>query len=156
MIFKPFIRSSVKAVQKKKYMKDERKNLESLKGKNPFSVPEGYLEGLTTQIMSQLPEKPHAEETKRISLKERIRPWLYMAAVFAGLGLFFKGIVTILPAGTDATSHSLLVKTEVPADSLDAIEETEEDQEYLEYIEDQYTHYLLAEELAYSEENVKK
>lgn len=155
MIFKPFTRSNVKAVQKKKYMKDERNNLESLKGKNPFSVPEGYLEGLTTQIMSQLPEKPRTEQTKRIPLMERVRPWLYMAAVFAGLGLFFKGIVAILPGGTDATP-SLLVKTDVPADSLNAIEETEEDEEYLEYIEAQYTHYLLAEELALSEENIKK
>lgn len=156
MIFKPFISASVKAVQKKKYMKDERNNLESLKGKNPFSVPEGYLEGLTTQIMSQLPEKPPMEQTKSVSLMERIRPWLYMAAVFAGLGLFFKGIVAVLPTGTDTSSHSLLVKTEVPADSLDTLEETEEDEEYLEYIEAQYTHYLLAEELALSEENVKK
>lgn len=156
MIFKPFARLNVKAVQKKKYMKDERNNLESLKGKNPFSVPEGYLEGLTTQIMSQLPEKPRTEQTKQISLMERVRPWLYMAAVFAGLGLFFKGIVSILPSSTEPASNSLLVKTEISADSLNSLEGTEEDEEYLEYIETQYTNYLLAEELALSEENIKK
>lgn len=131
-------------------MKDERNNLGRLKGKNPFSVPEGYLEGLPAQIMSQLPEKPRQETVTRISLMQRLRPWLYMAAVFAGLGLFFKAIVTVLPS--DGThSDSLLVKTDVPADSLDALEETEEDEEYLEYIEAQYTNYLLAEELAQSE-----
>lgn len=132
-------------------MKDERNNLERLKGKNPFSVPEGYLEGLTTQIMSSLPEKPHKEIPLRVSLIERVRPWLYMAAVFAGLGLFFKAILTILPVGESTASDTLLVKTEISADSLSTVEETEEDEEYLEFIEAQYTHYLLAESLGLSE-----
>lgn len=150
MIFKPFALRNVKAIQKNEYMKDERNNLERLKGKNPFSVPEGYLEGLPAQIMSGLPEKPRQETAKRVSLLERVRPWLYMAAVFAGLGLFFKALVTVLPSdGTQA--DPLLVKTEVPADSLDALQESEEDEEYLEYIEAQYTNYLLAEELALTE-----
>lgn len=150
MIFKPFARRSVKAIQKNEYMKDDRNNLERLKGKNPFSVPKGYLEGLPAQIMSGLPEKPRQQTAKRVSLLERVRPWLYMAAVFAGLGLFFKAIVTIFPSDSTHTD-ALLVKTEVPADSLDALEESEEDEEYLEYIEAQYTHYLLAEELASAE-----
>ena len=37
-------------------MKTEQNNLDRLKGKNPFTVPEGYMEGLTANIMSQLPE----------------------------------------------------------------------------------------------------
>lgn len=150
MIFKPFARRNVKAIQKKEYMKDERNNLERLKGKNPFAVPEGYLEGLPAQIMSGLPEKPRQETAKRVSLAERVRPWLYMAAVFAGLGLFFKAIMTVLPSD-GMQADPLLVKTDMPADSLDMPEETTEDEEYLEYIEAQYTNYLLAEELALSE-----
>ena len=38
-------------------MKKEENNLDRLKGTNPFTVPEGYMEGLTERIMSQLPEK---------------------------------------------------------------------------------------------------
>ena len=38
-------------------MKTEQNNLDRLKGKNPFTVPEGYMEGLTANIMSQLPER---------------------------------------------------------------------------------------------------
>ena len=71
-------------------MKTEQNNLDRLKGKNPFTVPEGYMEGLTANIMSQLPEREPEEEVKKVSLMDRVRPWLYMAAVFAGLGLFFK------------------------------------------------------------------
>ena len=74
-------------------MKTEQNNLDRLKGKNPFTVPEGYMEGLTANIMSQLPEREPEEEVKKVSLMDRVRPWLYMAAVFAGLGLFFKVLV---------------------------------------------------------------
>ena len=37
-------------------MKKEENNLDRLKGTNPFTVPEGYMEGLTERIMSQLPD----------------------------------------------------------------------------------------------------
>ena len=70
-------------------MKTEQNNLDRLKGKNPFTVPEGYMEGLTANIMSQLPER-ELKRGEKVSLMDRVRPWLYMAAVFAGLGLFFK------------------------------------------------------------------
>jgi len=55
-------------------MKKEENNLDRLKGTNPFTVPEGYMEGLTERIMSQLPEKQE-ERAKRISLMDRVRPW---------------------------------------------------------------------------------
>ena len=53
-------------------MKKEENNLDRLKGTNPFTVPEGYMEGLTERIMSQLPEKQE-ERAKRISLMDRVR-----------------------------------------------------------------------------------
>lgn len=49
-------------------MKTEQNNLDRLKGKNPFTVPEGYMEGLTANIMSQLPEREPEEEVKKVSL----------------------------------------------------------------------------------------
>lgn len=53
---------------------------------NPFKVPEGYFEQLTSQVMNQLPEK----KAKVVSM--RIRRWLYAAACIAAiavLGLTF-------------------------------------------------------------------
>ncbi len=129
-------------------MRKEDNSLERLKGINPFTVPDGYMEGFTERIMSQLPEKP-AEGREPVTLMDRIRPWLYMAAMFAGLGLFFKAIVGSDGLGGDA-SDSLLVRTELPAASMEAIQ-SEEDEEYLEYIETQYAQYLLDEEYPYSE-----
>lgn len=129
-------------------MKTEQNNLDRLKGKNPFTVPEGYMEGLTANIMSQLPERSSEKEAKKVSLMDRVRPWLYLAAVFAGLGLFFN----LLVGPTDSTSQmdSLLVQTDVSPSVVSALQAAE-DEEYLEYLEEQYTGYILAEELGETE-----
>ena len=87
-------------------------NLDNLRGKQPFSVPKGYMDGLTDRIMNQIPEKrPQAEEPLVISWADRVRPWLYLAAVFAGLGIFFKTIVGVMPQ-TENKGDSLLVQSE--------------------------------------------
>ncbi len=123
-------------------------NLDNLRGKQPFSVPKGYMDGLTDRIMNQIPEKrPQAEEPLVISWADRVRPWLYLAAVFAGLGIFFKTIVGVMQQ-TENEEDSLLVQSERPLVSPDEIEaEQEEDLEYLEYIEMKYSADLLANEL---------
>ena len=123
-------------------------NLDNLRGKQPFSVPKGYMDGLTDRIMNQIPEKrPQAEEPLVISWADRVRPWLYLAAVFAGLGIFFKTIVGIMPQ-TENAEDSLLVQSERPLVSPDEIQdEQEEDLEYLEYIEMKYSADLIANEL---------
>lgn len=125
-------------------MEKEQNNLDRFKGKNPFIVPEGYMEDLTADIMSRLPEKPQVE-VKKISMMDRMRPWLYMAAVFAGLGLFFKAIVGI--DGDQSKTDTLLVQSNDASAAISAIQDAE-NEEYLEYLEAQYTDYLLAEELS--------
>ncbi|MDH6534973.1 hypothetical protein D0T51_07910 [Parabacteroides sp. 52] len=133
-------------------MKKKENNLEQLKGKNPFTVPEGYLEELTSQIMSQLPEKPHQRE-RTVTMMDKVRPWLYMAAAFIGLLFFFKTLIGI-PGEEEGKKEALLVHTQIPSETKNAIyaeEEYYEDDEYLEYIENQYANYLLAEEMAFSE-----
>ena len=122
-------------------MKTEQNNLDRLKGKNPFTVPEGYMEGLTANIMSQLPEREPEEEVKKVSLMDRVRPWLYMAAVFK---------VLVGPEDKAAKTDSLLVKTEVSPASVSALQAAE-DEEYLEYLEEQYAGYILAEEIGETE-----
>ena len=55
--------------------------------KNPFTVPEGYFEQLTAQVMEKLPEKQVA---KTATIK-RLRPWFYAAACIC-IGVFIAGI----------------------------------------------------------------
>ena len=133
-------------------MNKKENTLDRLKGKQPFRVPDGYMEGLTNRIMESLPDPP-VMEAESVSLVERIRPWLYLAAVFAGMGLFFKAIIGVDSAREDALSDTLLVRSEVPSASLEAIESeaAQEEADYLEYIEERYANYLLRESLAESE-----
>ena len=130
-------------------MNKKENTLDRLKGKQPFRVPDGYMEGLTNRIMESLPEPP-VMEAESVSLVERIRPWLYLAAVFAGMGLFFKAIIGVDSAREDTLSDTLLVRSEVPSASLEAIESeaAQEEADYLEYIEERYANYLLRESLA--------
>ena len=126
--------------------------LDRLKGKQPFRVPEGYMEGLTSRIMEGLPESP-VVEAESVSLVERIRHWLYLAAVFAGMGLFFKAIIGIEGVHEESATDSLLVRSDIPSSSLEAIdaEVAQEEADYLEYIEERYADYLLKESLTESE-----
>lgn len=63
---------------------DEEKELRKKSGtKNPFKVPDGYFENLTQNIMEKLPDNSVEEES--ITLWNRVKPWLYMAAMFCGL-----------------------------------------------------------------------
>lgn len=123
--------------------------LDDLKGKQPFRVPEGYMAGLTNQIMDRLPELPEKEEPQSVSLMDRIRPWLYLAAVFIGMGLFFRIIVDADKSVNQASVDSLLVQSEVSEAAIEAIDAdmSAEDADYLEYIEDQYNDYLFQESL---------
>ncbi|MBQ9357275.1 MAG: hypothetical protein IJT98_08325 [Prevotella sp.] len=44
--------------------------------KNPFTVPEGYFEQLTSQVMQSLPGQ---KQVRKATIKS-LRPWLYAAA----------------------------------------------------------------------------
>ena len=119
--------------------------LDDLKGKNPFKVPKGYMEGLTEQIMAGIPEATHIE-TKVVSMHDRIRPWLYLAATFAGLLIFFK--VFINPGSRD-TEQSDNASSYLQAFVLDDFlpDMTDDDLDYLEFLENQYFDREFAEEI---------
>ncbi|MDR3137714.1 MAG: hypothetical protein LBT73_02395 [Tannerellaceae bacterium] len=93
---------------------------------NPFRVPEGYFEGLTDQVMDSLPERQQTI-VPAVSMRQRVVPWLYLAAVFTGLLVFFR---TLTP--TPSNSYS-------------------EDADYEVYLQEENTRHLLAEELSFLE-----
>ena len=69
-------------------MMNEEEYLRSRMGtKNPFTVPEGYFEQLTAQVMDRLPEKKPA----KVAVMKRLRPWLYAAACVCG-GVFVAAV----------------------------------------------------------------
>ena len=130
-------------------MKDMNSNLDKFKGDNPFKTPQGYMDGLNDLIMSQLPVK-ESKKAIQITFAQRVRPWLYLAAVFAGLGLFFKAVIGPDFIGKQNTSDSLYVQSSVSEGTMSALSSAE-DKEFQEYIENKYANYVLEGELGYSE-----
>ena len=73
-----------------KLMKEEDKLLKKVGTENPFRVPEGYFESFTSDLMSRLPEKEKTDIHREPTTWERVRPWLYMAAMFVGAALIIR------------------------------------------------------------------
>lgn len=126
-------------------MEIKQNKLDELKGKNPFKLPEGYFEGLTEHIMAQIPETSH-KETNVVSLFDRVRPWLYLAGVFAGLLILFRVFINpVVQQAENRDDTALYVQALVSGELLQVV--SEEDMEYLEFIENQYLDSLYAEEI---------
>jgi len=67
-------------------MKEEDEILRKCGNGNPFTVPEGYFDHFRENVMQQLPEKEARTFKKQhITVWSRVKPWLYMTAVFAGM-----------------------------------------------------------------------
>lgn len=113
-------------------MEAKNNQLDKLRDRQPFRVPDGYFEGFTNQMMSRLPEKD-AFTPQKITLYDRLKPWLYMAAVFAGLVILFN--VLNHTTGVTKDKDTAIIQATAPTERAT----TEDDAEFLEYIEDMYT-----------------
>ena len=73
-------------------MKDDQNLKHKLGTKNHFTVPDDYFKNLVPNIMAQLPEQERVE-TPHIRLWDRVKPWIYMAAMFCGLIFTIRAVV---------------------------------------------------------------
>ncbi len=60
-----------------------------------FKVPEKYFDHLAQEIANKLPEKEKTDSARieSVSLWQKIRPWIYMAAMFAGMLVCIRFII---------------------------------------------------------------
>ena len=70
---------------------------------NPFKVPEGYFADFTSKMMDKLPEKMKMPENARISTWTKLKPLLYMAAMFVGAAL----IIRVASSGYESSSKNM-------------------------------------------------
>ena len=54
-----------------------------------YTVPEGYFDSVRSKIMANLPEYQEAQPEK-ISMWTKVQPYIYMAAMFAGIWCMMK------------------------------------------------------------------
>ena len=91
----------------------------------PFSVPEGYFENLTQNIMAALPEQEPLYSTSIVVTPwMRIRPYLYSAAAFAGIFFCIKAAVGI-SSRNNAADMAQIEETTIYSDEyIDSFLET--------------------------------
>ena len=85
-----------------------------------MTVPEGFFEGFVDKMVASLPERPEAETAAHVipqkTVWERIRPYVYMAAMFAGIWCMLKMFTLMSPAGVDLSIDGNRVMTEALGD----------------------------------------
>ena len=55
--------------------------------RNPFQVPDQYFKEFTQELMNKLPEKEPFLSSAEPTLWQRVKPWVYMTAMFCGIML---------------------------------------------------------------------
>ena len=89
-------------------MIDEKELMARCGKKTPFKTPEGYFEHFHEQLMSNLPDTtPTPAPATQVSLMMRIKPLLYMAAMFAGIVFMVQSLMYVQQ--TRLTSNNMAV-----------------------------------------------
>ena len=81
-------------------MKREDDILKKIGRESGYKVPEGYFEQFVSRMNAELPERKLPEPVHP-SLWQRLKPYVYMAAMFAGIWLMVK--VFVAPQAEKAT-----------------------------------------------------
>ena len=105
-------------------MSKKKFKLEDIEPVNSFKVPEGYFETFTENMMSSLPDRVAPKE-EPVTLWMRMQPWVYMAAMFAGIAL----MINLFVGSPESVTKS--------SDGLNLSSSAEID-EFYEYYEDQF------------------
>lgn len=117
-------------------MKSKFNKLKEVDKGNPFTVPENYFAQVKEEIMNRLPEKEYTAP-QPVSLWDRVKPWVYMAAMFVGLYITINFLTNNTANDDQASLQEATVFTaEEPADSYwSSVHITEE--EFYQYLEEQ-------------------
>ncbi len=117
-------------------MKPDKTILENIEKKNPFTVPEGYFNNLTAQIMDSLPEKREEKRTSPTNLKvwKKISPWVYMAAMICGMTFGIRFFIEYNTPRMDSTTTAHKNAETVSLSEEDILVSSVSDYELYEYL----------------------
>lgn len=101
-------------------MKEENELRKKYGAPNPFTVPEGYFENLAGKVMEQLPEK-ESQPQPEVTMWERVRPWVYMAAMFCGLMFGVRVMVNQSKLPVSSQNGHTETFSEIPDEYIDPI-----------------------------------
>ncbi|WP_300727738.1 hypothetical protein [uncultured Bacteroides sp.] len=101
-------------------MKEENELLKKYGNKNPYKVPEGYFSEFADKLMEQLPEK-EVTETPKISAWTRMKPWVYMAAMFVGLMFTVRMVTGFKGHNGNQTNVNIEAISDLPDEYIEPI-----------------------------------
>lgn len=87
-------------------MNEEKNILDKVNRKSGMTVPENYFANFAENMMQQLPKKEEAIITKPVTMWQRVRPFAYLAAMFAGIWCMVKMVDIITTSTIDASSQT--------------------------------------------------
>ncbi|MEQ2518538.1 MULTISPECIES: hypothetical protein [Bacteroides] len=100
-------------------MKEEDILLKKLGKEDSFKVPGGYFENLTSEVMNKLPEKEKVVfKEEPVSTWTRLKPLLYMAAMFVGAALIIRVASSDRKSVADIDVAATEIETEVISDEM--------------------------------------
>lgn len=105
-------------------MKKKEDILQQIGGKTGYKLPEGYFENFTARMTEQLPER-QLPKPEIVTTWQKLRPYIYLAAMFAGIWLMLQVFVAPIVEADKAMTAS--------------VENDEDLEEYMLYSMDNYT-----------------
>lgn len=92
--------------------------LDKINRNDGLTVPEGYFDDFKRQMTSELPERPELsapQEEPTRSTWQRMRPYIYMAAMFAGIWCMLR-LFTMITAPSDVSLENNSIIADALAD----------------------------------------
>lgn len=93
--------------------------LKKINRNDGMTVPEGFFEDFAAKMEAMLPERPEAEQPRRIehrTMWQRVRPYVYMAAMFAGIWCMLKMFTMMGPGNIDLSIDKNHILTDALSD----------------------------------------
>lgn len=108
--------------------KNKKDILDEARRRDGMTVPQGYFTDFAARMAESLPHTPYEDQdsTETVLRKrttwQRVRPYVYMAAMFAGVWLMLKMFSSLTPAAADAVPTGVAEAAADPAFSFDYID----------------------------------
>lgn len=99
-------------------MNEDKDILDKINRKSGMTVPDNYFADFAEKMMQQLPEKQEPIIAKPPTLWQRVRTYVYLAAMFAGIWCMVK-MVNLMGSSTPGTPASFAQSEQILAQALE-------------------------------------
>ena len=99
-------------------MSDKKDILDKVDRKSGMTVPENYFADFAEKMMQSLPEKEETIITKPLTRWQKVRPYIYLAAMFAGIWCMVK-MVDLMGSNTIGTPTQVAQSEQILAQAIE-------------------------------------